>query len=288
MPAALEVVDGMAGHTSTSAAAKPIARPREFDPHTVSNLFAMRSPNPVRSKPCIKPYRAHIRFATDNSLCPCSTLHSSNTTMFCILTAQLCSTGNCRHQSSHHGCSCHSRTFARRNEITTNHTTVLFAAANISLNSKVCVVRPTEAPKIAQAPLGKGDRINPQMTATNNDKSDQACRKARRSKQQQVGVSLQAKSPRVAVWGSGSFKQHMACQAGAHLLGPFVEAAASLFQCSHQHVPRTCHWFLAGITAAVISCAVETGVDPQTVCVSGQRTHLISQALRNGSCIPYQ
>jgi hypothetical protein len=52
MPAALDVVEGMAGHTSTSAAARPIASPNEFEPHTVSKLFAMRSPNPVRSKPC--------------------------------------------------------------------------------------------------------------------------------------------------------------------------------------------------------------------------------------------
>lgn len=52
IPAALDVVEGMAGHTSTSAAARPIASPNEFDPQTVSKLFAMRSPNPVRSKPC--------------------------------------------------------------------------------------------------------------------------------------------------------------------------------------------------------------------------------------------
>lgn len=63
---------------------------------------------------------------------------------------------------------------ARKKEITTSHTTVLLAAANMSLNSRVCVRRPTEAPKTAQAPLGSGDKMKPQMTATNNDKRDQA------------------------------------------------------------------------------------------------------------------
>lgn len=67
-------------------------------------------------------------------------------------------------------------TLARKNEITTSHMTVLFAAANMSLNSSVCVRTPTVAPKTAQAPLGKGVRMNPQMTATNNDNRDQACR----------------------------------------------------------------------------------------------------------------
>jgi hypothetical protein len=64
---------------------------------------------------------------------------------------------------------------ARKNETTTSHMTVLFAAANISLNSNVCVRRPTVAPNIAQAPLGKGVKMNPQMTATNKDNRDQAC-----------------------------------------------------------------------------------------------------------------
>lgn len=70
---------------------------------------------------------------------------------------------------------CAPPTLAKKKEITTSQTTVLLAAANMSGNDKVCVRRPTEAPRIAQAPLGKGDRMNPQMTATNSDRRDHAC-----------------------------------------------------------------------------------------------------------------
>jgi hypothetical protein len=64
---------------------------------------------------------------------------------------------------------------ARKKEMTTSHTTVLFDAANMPWKSRVCVRRPTDAPSRAQAPLGKGDRTKPQITATNRDSRDHAC-----------------------------------------------------------------------------------------------------------------
>lgn len=64
---------------------------------------------------------------------------------------------------------------ARKNETTTSQTTVLLAAANMWGKSRVCVARPTDAPSRAQAPLGRGDRMNPQIIHTNRDSKLQAC-----------------------------------------------------------------------------------------------------------------
>jgi hypothetical protein len=51
MPAARDVVEGMAGQMRSSAAARPTASPSELVPHLVSSVLAMRSPRRVASKP---------------------------------------------------------------------------------------------------------------------------------------------------------------------------------------------------------------------------------------------